>query len=379
MNIKAIKLSVCSLLLVTAIGVLLIVPSMTYAQKVTHTVEKGDTLWDICERYYGDPNLWPKLWQMNPFITNPHLINPGDVITLFEKEIPKAIEKAPDKLLAGKVEIKDDKSSPRGYDIKDLVNINCIAYLSNEPIDSWGTILATDSERLILSQGEQVYVLFDREKKVMKGDEFFIIKPFTVLQDPKNKISGYSFSVHGILLIDKPSAQVMLEGKITDRENVYSATITDMYSPIQIGDHVLPYEPVSPCVLPQPGNRDLLGNIVASKDQQQLLGKGSVVYINRGFNHGVNRGNLLEIVNANIMPDPDPDPPGVRFLADERGRMIFPDVHIGIALVLESRPDTSTAIILASDNVISYGSFVKNMEWKDAPGNISLMPRCPIE
>jgi nucleoid-associated protein YgaU len=52
------------------------------AQPLTHTVVKGDTLWDICDQYYGDEELWPKLWQMNPFITNPHLLKPGDVINL---------------------------------------------------------------------------------------------------------------------------------------------------------------------------------------------------------------------------------------------------------------------------------------------------------
>ena len=52
------------------------------AQPLTHTVEKGDTLWDICEKYYGNEELWPKLWQMNPFITNPHLLKPGDVAVL---------------------------------------------------------------------------------------------------------------------------------------------------------------------------------------------------------------------------------------------------------------------------------------------------------
>ena len=55
-----------------------------WAQTRTHVVVKGDTLWDICEKYYGDPELWPKLWEMNPFVTNPHLLKPGDVITLLE-------------------------------------------------------------------------------------------------------------------------------------------------------------------------------------------------------------------------------------------------------------------------------------------------------
>ena len=51
--------------------------SMAWSQNLTHTVQKGDTLWSICEKYYGDADLWPKLWQMNPFVTNPHLLDPA--------------------------------------------------------------------------------------------------------------------------------------------------------------------------------------------------------------------------------------------------------------------------------------------------------------
>ena len=48
----------------------------------THVVVKGDTLWDICESLYGDPWVWPKVWQLNQHITNPHWIYPGDQIRL---------------------------------------------------------------------------------------------------------------------------------------------------------------------------------------------------------------------------------------------------------------------------------------------------------
>ncbi len=57
---------------------------ITHAQPTYHVVQPGDTLWDICEHYYGDSELWPKLWEMNPFVTNPHLLKPGDKVRLLE-------------------------------------------------------------------------------------------------------------------------------------------------------------------------------------------------------------------------------------------------------------------------------------------------------
>jgi LysM repeat protein len=78
-----------------------------------HIVQKGDTLWGICEKYYGNPNLWPKLWQMNPFVTNPHLLNPGDIITLLEEEAAKKAE------AEKKPPVEPEKKSPvmQGIDL----------------------------------------------------------------------------------------------------------------------------------------------------------------------------------------------------------------------------------------------------------------------
>ena len=47
------------------------------AQEDTYRIQVGDTLWDISVTFFGNGHFWPKIWQLNDTITNPHLIYPG--------------------------------------------------------------------------------------------------------------------------------------------------------------------------------------------------------------------------------------------------------------------------------------------------------------
>lgn len=51
-------------------------------QVTRYVVKKGDTLWSISKHFLSKPWYWKQLWYNNPHIRNPHLIYPGDVLSI---------------------------------------------------------------------------------------------------------------------------------------------------------------------------------------------------------------------------------------------------------------------------------------------------------
>lgn len=49
----------------------------------THTVKKGDTLWDLAQQYLGDPFRWPEIYRRNTAtVQDPNLIYPDQVLII---------------------------------------------------------------------------------------------------------------------------------------------------------------------------------------------------------------------------------------------------------------------------------------------------------
>ena len=299
-------------------------------EEMEYTVVKGDTLWDISGRFYQDPFLWPRLWQQNPSIVNPHLIYPGDRIKLYPYRVllEEKPEEAPPKPRPLKV-----LPLPKRIRLSLYPEVRYAGFITDMKLEGLGEIVGTKVERAMLGEGDEVYVVFKPYVKASEGEEFTVFRMGEEVIHPITKKSlGRKVSILG---------KIVIEG---EKGEAKTARIILSYAPIRKGDRLLPYvEPVEelPTVKAE---SSLKGWIVASRKEVQLLGEGDIIYIDRGADDGVRPGYLFEVVQEGGSE------------GGSLGKSVrIPARKVGLLAVLATQRKTSTALILRSERELSVG------------------------
>jgi len=131
----------------------------------------------------------------------------------------------------------------------------------------------------------------------------------------------------------------------------------------------MPYHPVSPCVLPIPYQGDLTASILASKDNLDLHGQYSVVYIDSGFKEGVMRGNIFEAIEERASHT-DPE---------KKEIVSLPPTILGRILILATTENTSTGVVFWAAKNFTNGVTIKPVLWQDQYRELAHLPHCAIE
>jgi hypothetical protein len=261
-------------------------PVMNPNAPLSYTVKRGDTLWDISAMFLRDPWLWPEIWHVNPSVANPHLIYPGDVLTL-----------------AYGADGRPQISLARGDAVRvsPLVRSNALdgpiatipyeaiasflgrpSIVSKEELQHTARVAGLRGEHLVASLGHDVYVKGLEDKG---PGRYAIVRVGDEIKDPETgKALGYlgtysaSARVDNVAKLSKgeliESVRETLAGDLVFSEDLLSAS-TD----------IVPHAP--------PANLD--GQIIAVVDGVALIGQYQVVAVNRGAKHGLETGHVLAI------------------------------------------------------------------------------------
>lgn len=307
-----------------------------------HIVVKGDTLWDISEKYMKNPYFWPKLWQWNDYITNPHFIYPGDKISLVPpktlarsmpvvEEAPLPAEEEKGEEIA-RLEPAREEPAPKikeklQYNIRHLRSSGMI---SPEELEAAGHIEDARDEKILLGDGDIVYMALKRVPQI--GEILSVFKPTIKIYHP----------VTGKRLGDK----IVQLGhiKVTDfSEGIATGEIIESFNAISRGDRLREYEKLPEIIGIKEARSHLEGRIVAAKENVSIYGQNDVVYIDLGKDKGVDKGFLFTIYR----------PPY------RKGGYTMPAETIGRLLVFQVKEKTSSAVIIDAVEEIRAGEHIR--------------------
>ncbi|KIQ95945.1 LysM domain-containing protein [Lysobacter sp. A03] len=128
----------------------------------TYVVKKGDTLWDIAGTFLQKPWLWPEIWQANPQVENPHLIYPGDVLSL--AYLNRVTAQPGPRQLAPVTGVPLSQIEPF---LKDLRVV--------DEIDSLPHVVGLEEDRLRSAKGQVVYI--KGLPGAVAGQRYAVVRP----------------------------------------------------------------------------------------------------------------------------------------------------------------------------------------------------------
>lgn len=277
-----------------------------------YIVEEGDTLWDISDHFYGEPWRWPTLWALNPHVTNPHWIYPGDVLRL---------------RLGEQINVVADVLQPVSYTIgaqtAAQVSLN-EGFIAEKEMDRVGRLAYSAEHREYLAQNDLVYLTFKDLDKVRIGDQYSVFRVLNDVVHPETEeVLGRKIQVMGVVEVNGMN------------ENVARARILRSFHEIERGMYLTPLLDHYRVVSPRQNLIDLGGTIVDALLEIKELGQFNLVFVDRGAKDGVQVGNRFFVMRRGD---------GFLQLAREEDRKL-PWEQIGEALVVETRDRTSTAVL----------------------------------
>ncbi|MCW4456451.1 LysM peptidoglycan-binding domain-containing protein [Flavobacterium sp. MXW15] len=346
---------------------------MTAAHPDTYVVQKGDTLWDISARFLKKPWLWPEIWQANPQVKNPHLIYPGDVLSLayLDRVVaqPGAREEAP----INAIPLADVEPF--------LKNLSVVDSFQELPY-----VVGLEDNRLRASAGQLAYV--HGLDYAQPGERYAVVRPTVrfALPKPTEDLNAHGNATPGSGNLWKnyvaPSERRELLGYELAQVNVGTITraaggdsdvttllLQDSGREVRAGDRIVPVQanPYDLQFIPHAPAAQLLDGglrVLAVADAFTVAGPRDVIAISAGARDGIDNGTVFSVwrqgshithkkryPNSSRMDDA---------LKDGAGRLSLPDEYAAHAMVFRTFDKVSYALVMEGVKSAKVGYELKH-------------------
>ncbi|MGH8084449.1 MAG: LysM peptidoglycan-binding domain-containing protein [Lysobacter sp.] len=352
----------------------------------TYVVQKGDTLWDIAGRFLEKPWLWPEIWQANPQVANPHLIYPGDVLSLAYLDRVTVAEPGP-REVAPVTGVPLSQVEPF---LKDLRVVDQFEQLPH--------VVSLETERLRATQGQVAYI--EGLENAQPGQRYQVVRPtqrYTRLdRDPaccdifhkddldfrgKRTLDFEQFWTNATVSDDghellgyelmQQNTGTVTRGEVGGIE-VTTLLLDDSGREVRVGDRLIPVEaqPYDLQFFPHPPKQQLdygRARILAVADMLSTGGPRDVVAISVGARDGVDNGTVFSSWRVgNAVLDQVENGPWDRS-DDTFGRnakVRLPDEFAGHLMVFRTFDKVSYALVMDAIRPVQVGHELKH---PDAP------------
>lgn len=333
-----------------------------------YTIVKRDTLWDISGKFLKNPFKWPKIWKLNPYIKNPDLIFPGDVVKITpngveiigrkeasgiktgaEQDLPVVtLEPNGEKVVVlepeDTTEVQKAAEPVAAEQARPAVTANAIArkgFISLKEVSAAGAIIEAKDKRLLLNSGDEVYISFKDRDKVSVGDRFTI---FVVGREIAHPVTGRPM---GNIIDILGSVDVISKG------SVIAGRLEKTYKEVTPGARLRAYKEPALDVTVTEAEATVDGVIIAALENKAQIASGDIAYIDRGARQGVRKGNLLHISRrSDVVADP----------LDRKKKITLPQEELGSMVVVDTDDDISAGIIVKSLKAINPGDKVSTVK-----------------
>jgi hypothetical protein len=323
----------------------------------THTVQKGDTLWDLSAKYLGNPYAWPQIWELNQWIKDAHWIYPGDPLIIDMGRSVATAESVPESV-AG-LQPDQRRANPSvgrrpelGFSFQDFIQLPFLAPNGAEAYyKELGALTITSNkreDRQYLGEGETVYVNGGAEQGLKVGDRFLILK--TVARKlmhpsvPKKNLGDVlqQVGVVRITSLQPKGAVAVIERSLDSVERGDRLVKFDEPANIPLKLRTDTTEPVK--VAPN------AAKVVYSRGSKLFSSGGDMIIIDKGTGDGLKNGDVLLAVRVKEFP--------VGSAGEKKPPMESTTYYLGQALVVRADAQTATCRVLRSVEELKDGDSV---------------------